>query len=472
MEKRLFLALAITFLFFLGYSFFLSKYAPQQQPKIEQVLIEEPLKKEPRISEIEKAEEKLELAEIKMDNFVVTYSPRGGYIRSLKIRRYDEEMIFKNIGFTPAEKDKKFNVMTSENALEFTSSGVKKEFLFAGPIITINYSSSLSPPGEMVIFSNPLAPSMLDQRYQEFFYKQKDLLQRAGFKKVKPQTLANVKFAGARDRYYCASLLPHSYDIRWIKDANEILLAIDSPGSQISIYVGPQIKKELAAYNLQEIIYYGFFHGIGVVMGKLLTFFYLITRNWGFGIILLSMGIYGLLFPFSRKSTQAMKKMQQLQPEVEELKKKHKDNPQKLNKEIMELYKKYKVNPLGGCLPLFFQFPIFIALYQVLLRFVELKGAHFLWIKDLTLPDRAFMLPFSLPLIKNYINILPILIMILGVTQQKISVSSASSQQKSMGLFFALFIGVIFYNFPSAIVLYWLVQNLFMLMYQYRISRA
>ena len=139
----------------------------------------------------------------------------------------------------------------------------------------------------------------------------------------------------------------------------------------------------------------------------------------------------------------------------------------------MELFKKYKVNPLGGCLPLFFQFPIFIALYQVLFRFVELKGASFLWIQDLSLPDRAFALPFKIPFLGNYFNILPILIMIVGLIQQKITTSKASSkEQKSMGLFFSVFLGVIFYNFPSALVLYWFVQNLLTFAYQLRISKT
>ena len=470
MEKRLLTALVITFLFFLGYSYFISKYAPPRQPQIEQVPIQEGPQAERRPLEIEETEDLAELAEAKVDNFVITYSARGGYIRSLKIRRYDEELIFKNIGLTPADKDKKFNVVVRKNALTFTSSGVKKEFLFDGPVLTIRYSSASS--GGMVIFSNSLSPSMLDQRYQEVFYKQEGTFQRKGLKKVKPQAIVGVELAGARDRYYCASLLPGSYNITWVKKPNEAILISDSPTTQISLYIGPQLKNDLTAYGLQGIIYYGFFHGVGVLLAKLLRLCHFITRSWGLSIMLLSMAVYGILFPFSRKSTRAMKRMQQLQPEVEELKKKYKDNPQALNKKIMELYKNYKINPLGGCLPLLFQFPIFIALYQVLLRFVELKGASFLWIKDLTLPDRAFMLPGTIPFIGNYINILPLLIMGLGVAQQKITASPTASQQKSMGMFFALFIGVIFYKVPSAIVLYWFIQNLFMLIYQVRISRT
>jgi len=166
-----------------------------------------------------------------------------------------------------------------------------------------------------------------------------------------------------------------------------------------------------------------------------------------------------------------MRKMQQIQPEVEELKTKHKDNPKKLQKETIELYRKYKINPLGGCLPLFFQIPVIMAFYQVVYRFVELKGASFLWIKDLSSPDRFAELPFPAPV--NYLNLLPILLMCMGILQQKITTSSSTaSQQKSMGLFFAVFIGIIFYGFPAALTLYWLIQNIFTLSYQTRLSRA
>ena len=113
---------------------------------------------------------------------------------------------------------------------------------------------------------------------------------------------------------------------------------------------------------------------------------------------------------------------------------------------------------------------LFIALYQVLFRIVELKGARFLWINDLSLPDHFLKLPTTPPF---YINLLPILIVIIGLAQQKMTMtaSSGSSQQKSMGLFFAVFIGVIFYGFPSALVLYWFVQNILTFIYQVRTSK-
>lgn len=169
-----------------------------------------------------------------------------------------------------------------------------------------------------------------------------------------------------------------------------------------------------------------------------------------------------------------MKEMQKLQPYIEELRKQHKDNPQKLNKEIMELYREHKVNPLGGCLPLILQMPIFFALYQALMRSVALKGAKFLWIKDLSEPDKLFLLPFPQPF--DSLNILPILMMIGMFVQQKISApatasSSTAEQQKLMLLIMPLMFGFIFYSMPAGLVLYWFINSTLMLLYQLRISK-
>jgi len=170
-----------------------------------------------------------------------------------------------------------------------------------------------------------------------------------------------------------------------------------------------------------------------------------------------------------------MKTMQALQPKIEELRKLYKDNAQKLNKEIMELYRQNKVNPLGGCLPLLLQMPIFFSLYQVFMRSIVLKGAHFLWIKDLSEPDRLFILPVSLPILGNELNILPLIMTIGMFFQQKMSMATASSgsteQQKLMMIIFPLMFGFIFYRMPSGLVLYWLINSTLMLLYQYRISR-
>jgi YidC/Oxa1 family membrane protein insertase len=162
--------------------------------------------------------------------------------------------------------------------------------------------------------------------------------------------------------------------------------------------------------------------------------------------------------------------MKKIQPHLQKLKELHKDNPQKLNKETMELYKKYNINPLGGCLPLLLQFPIFIALYQGLIRSIDLKGAGFLWVKDLSAPDALFTLPFNIPFIGNEFNLLPVLMIGAMFFQQKISQgnmaggvsSEQQQQQKMMMLFMPLIFGVFFYKMPSGLVLYWLTNTLLM----------
>ena len=172
----------------------------------------------------------------------------------------------------------------------------------------------------------------------------------------------------------------------------------------------------------------------------------------------------------------SMKEMQRIQPKIEALRVALKDNPQKLNKEIMELYRTHKVNPFGGCLPLILQIPVFFALYQVLTRSIALKGAHFLWIKDLSEPDRLFTLSSALPLIGNEINILPILMAIGMFVQQKISTvaatAEAAQQQKIMVIILPLLFGFMFYRMPAGLVLYWFVNSTLMLVYQIKISRS
>lgn len=248
-----------------------------------------------------------------------------------------------------------------------------------------------------------------------------------------------------------------------------------SPGTEIkqdyTFYSGPLNEKIIAkvSQDMVSVVNYGFFGGVSKVLLVILRFFYGLTHNWGIAIILLTFSVNILLFPLAVKSFVSMHQMKKIQPHIMKLKDLHKDNPQKLNKETMELYKKNNVNPLGGCLPLLLQMPIFIALYQGLIRSIELKGASFLWIKDLAKPD-AVPLPFSLPLIGNSINILPLMMVGMMAVQQKMTqVGSAKdmteeqkSQQKMMMLMMPVIFGFMFYGMPSGLVLYWLTNTILM----------
>ena len=244
------------------------------------------------------------------------------------------------------------------------------------------------------------------------------------------------------------------------------------PGASVEnrfvLYVGPSHIPELQkfGYGLEETVNYGFFGGISKALIAVMRFFYSLVHSWGLAIILLSIFLNIILFPLTMKSFQSMQKMQALHPQMEKLKKLHKDNPQKLNKDIMELYKKYKINPLGGCLPMLLQMPIFIALYQALMKSIELRSSGFLWIRDLSMPD-AVRIPVTLPLIGNSVNILPLIMIVAMVFQQKMSSKTMGAavtdeqkqQQKMMLIIMPIMFGFIFYTMPSGLVLYWVVNT-------------
>ncbi|MFH1594678.1 MAG: membrane protein insertase YidC [Candidatus Omnitrophota bacterium] len=293
-----------------------------------------------------------------------------------------------------------------------------------------------------------------------------------------------VAWTGVKDRYFCAVLKPPENESEGIvlRQIGKTILASGVRSKRTPIYqntattdtyvlyIGPNDTARLAALGLglEEIINYGIFDVISKFLLKILRVFHGITHNWGAAIIMLTVIINMALFPLTRKSFMSMRKIQEVQPHIEKLRTIHKDNPQKLNKELAELYRQYKVNPFGGCLPLFLQMPIFIALYQGLMRSIELKGANFLWIKDLSRPD-SVPIPFDLPMLGNEIHLLPIFMVVAMFFQQKISAKSTpisspeqQQQQKFMLIFFPIFFGFLFYKFPSGLVLYWLTNTVLM----------
>ena len=357
-------------------------------------------------------------------------------------------------------------------------------------IKTQNLSSSpllLNP--ELVLGRLDLSAKNVQSRYQDILLSnnEKTMHIAAG----KEFSINNIKFIGLRDQYFCAILEPvcltatNAYVKKIGSQESEVgIVSAEirlNPGEQIGhlyrIYLGPQDLKIINSIKPEwtTIIYFGIFDFIAQLLLQLLGFFYSLVHNWGWAIIILSVAVYFLLFPLSIKQMRSMKEMQLLQPKIDALRKELKDNPQRLNKEIMELYKEHKVNPLGGCLPLLLQMPIFFALYQALIRSVALRGAHFLWIKDLSSPDQLFTFKNSIPLLGNQVNILPILMAIGMYVQQKISsakvTGEAAQQQKIMSIIMPVMFGVIFYQMPSGLVLYWFVNSALMLLYQVRLNK-
>jgi len=294
-----------------------------------------------------------------------------------------------------------------------------------------------------------------------------------------------------RDKYFCSILYPlSSTSAAFMQPTGKqrvtsgILTKSNllSPGVSYNficrLYIGPQDTKILAELGrgLENIASFGTFDIISQGLLFILRFLHSIIPNWGVCIILICLLIFLVLYPLTAKSLASMKKMQTLQPEIEKLRNQYKDQPQKLNKEIMEMYRQNKVNPFSGCLPMFLQIPVFFALYQTLMRTIELKGASFLWIKDLSETDKLFILPKSLPVIGNEINILPIVMIVAMFLQQKLSMKSAGSstmqeQQKMMMFMMPVLFGFLFYHFPSGLTIYWVSYTILSILSQKLISR-
>lgn len=245
---------------------------------------------------------------------------------------------------------------------------------------------------------------------------------------------------------------------------------------QYTLFFGPRdlsILKQCGG-NIDRAINFGWTDIIARPLLYTLRFFYKYVHNYGVAIILLTILVKILFWPLTHKSYKSMKEMQKLQPIMAKMREKYKNDKQKLNKEMMGLYKTYKVNPMGGCLPMVVQLPVFFALFRVLGSAIELRHAPFmLWINDLSAPDRLFNFPFTIPFMAPPFGI-PILTLLMGASmflQQKMTPTPGDPTQAKIMMFLPVIFTFMFINFPSGLVLYWLVNNILSIGQQYRIYK-
>ena len=243
-----------------------------------------------------------------------------------------------------------------------------------------------------------------------------------------------------------------------------------------TLYCGPRDLYILKALNkkLEKAINFGWFDIIAKPLLVALRFFNKYLYNYGLAIILLTIIIKILFWPLTHKSYQSMKEMRKLQPMMAKIREKYKGNKQEMQKQLMGLYKTYKINPMGGCLPMIVQIPVFFALFRVLPNSIELRHAPFaLWIKDLSAPDRLFSFPFQIPFMAPPYGI-PVLTLIMGASmflQQKMTPTTGDPAQAKMMMLLPIVFTFLFINFPSGLVLYWLVNNVLSIAQQYRINK-
>ncbi|MDP8258963.1 MAG: membrane protein insertase YidC [Candidatus Aadella gelida] len=450
---------------------------------------------------------------IETDKYTLSFSDIGAGIKKIALKGFiedgkehvlysakegEKDLLVTSGGILAGTEKEKFTLKKKNSAIEYTFEepglvAIKKTYTFHNTFnqMTLDVEIKNLSAKNRSLFYSIEGPTKLDvtTSIAGRNFDETDVLIDGNVWKIKKlkeqqEKKGEITWVGTKNRYFALIAKPMeapSAVVATPEGNKKISTSIISqeyqmfPGESIEnrylIYAGPLDQKNLeqTGYQMSKMIDYGIF---GVVSKKLLLilrFFHKISRNWGVAIILLTLLINLILFPLTFKSFSSMQKMKQVQPHIQKLRDLHKDNPQKLNKETMELYKQHNVNPLGGCLPMLLQMPIFIALYQGLMRSVELKGAHFLWIKDLAKPD-GVQIPFSLPLLGDHINILPLLMVGMMVVQQRITQAitpatgsgEQAKQQKTMMLMMPIFFGFLFYKMPSGLVLYWLTNTILM----------
>lgn len=233
----------------------------------------------------------------------------------------------------------------------------------------------------------------------------------------------------------------------------------------VSIYFGARDFFQLRTVGFEKAFPIGILGQIGLILLALLNWLEGFTHNYGIAIILFSVLVTGAMSPFTLLSYRSMRRMQELKPQVDKIMAEHKSDPQKANKEVFALYKENKVSPLGGCLPMLLQMPIFIALFQAISHFVNLRGATFIGIKDLSLPDQMIHLPFRVPLVGNMVNLLPVIMAVAMYFQTRASqknmgatADNPTAQMMSGPVMPVMFL-FMFYQFPAGLVLYWLTNS-------------
>jgi len=284
----------------------------------------------------------------------------------------------------------------------------------------------------------------------------------------------DIKWFSFEGEYFVALLIPPpSKEITLsVKGTEKNLLKADLNPSPISIppkekinvsyqiYLGPKDEDLLKTLGVgaEKLVNFGFFT---IVAKPLLWFLRLtnnVTKNYGIDIIILSILIKIVFLPLTQISFKSMKEMQKVQPEMNRLKEQHKNDKAKLQQEIMLLYKRRKINPMSGCLPMLIQIPVFIALYNALQYTIEMRHApFFLWIKDLAAKDPIYITP-----------------LIMGATmviQQKMTPTAADPTQAKMFLLMPVMFTFLFLNFPSGLVIYWLINNVLSIAHQYYLNK-
>jgi YidC/Oxa1 family membrane protein insertase len=524
MEKRALVAVAISFAILLIYQYFFVKPVPPQKVQTPQVVEQKtgPAPVIPQAPPDEVAPAKSITSEekdvrIETELYSAVFTTKGATIKKFELKKYKDkdgknvsllnnpgivsplgigskdDFDLANVNFHIASPGNMHDITLDKTkpsaslVFEYTGAGVavRRSYTFYSDDYKIEIQDEVSGlPSYWITIGTDFG--IFDSKTRSIhtgpvLLKDADRLEFTAHKLAEPKIFkGDVKWIAQEDKYFFAALVPLSpvEEAKVWKSKDTPIIAIEGkPGiNKFILYAGPKEYDNLKAMHvgLENIVDFGFFSILAVPLFWVLKLFYKLIGNYGWAIVVLTTLVRIPFIPLINKSQKAMKKMQAIQPRMAEVKEKYKKDPQRMQKEMMELYKTHKVNPLGGCLPMLLQIPVFFALYKILLISIELRNAPFmLWIKDLSGPDTLFgHLPAFLPLIGGFaIGPLPLLMGLTMLIQQKMTPTSLDPAQNKMMMFMPIIFTFLFLNFASGLVLYWLMNNLFSITQQFYVNK-
>ncbi len=512
LNKRLLLALALSFFVFVGYSYFfpVKELMPE---KTAETKVTETQRQTPSVTTSENAAPAVastnaintapvqkalpSIATIQSTNFIMTIDEFGRIAQMELLEKKYQNEDGENLKMLDVSAVKPLEVRFSDVALNaeafktpYVNEGAKTVDVSTHTqtltltqtlsSVTITKKITVKPTGEyeVTIETSVDTPYFITPGHRPMADSSRYMLVRGALVKGADNIITtiedgdaegyekfkNAKIASAFDRYVASMFFDFNkgLNVSVLKEANgdPLIFVQGAQNLNLHAYIGTKDHEVLKSINpeLTDAIEFGFFSFLSKPFYKVLLWIHSHIGNWGWAIIFFTLLVKLVLFPLSYKGMMSMQKMKDLAPKMKEMKEKYKGDPAKMNAQMMEMYKKHGANPMGGCLPMILQIPIFFALYRVLLNAVELEGAPWiLWIHNLAQMDPYYVLPI-----------------LMGASmwfQQRITPSNFTDPlQEKIFKFFPLLMTVFFVSFPAGLVLYWLVNNLFTIAQQYFIN--
>ena len=515
LNRRLLLALALSFFVFIGFSYL----SPQQKQTIENVEQTTANHQTPTVhknaapqtvTQIEKkantapvvTRQQTLLAEVASDTFKMSIDNFGRIVAFELLEEKYKTDDGKNLQILGLNEVKPLEVRFSDTSLneeafntpyqydgtmsvDVTHGAQTLTFVQKLSSVTLTKKLTIEPTGayRLEVTTSEAKPYFITPGHRPMADNSRYLLVRGALIKGTDEVILTIedgdakgnervedaKFVSAFDRYV-ASIFYNFKEGMHVsvvkeKDDNPLVFVEGKQNLHLGGYIGPKEYHILESINpeLTDAIEFGFFTFLSRPFYKVLLWIEGIVGNWGWAIVLFTLLVKLILFPLSYKGMMSMQKLKDLAPKMKELKTKYKDDPAKMNMKMMEMYKKEGANPMGGCLPMLLQIPVFFALYRVLLNADELQGAHWIhgWIENLAAADPYYILPI-----------------LMGVSmwiQQRVTPSNITDPlQEKIFKWFPVGMALMFIimPFPSGLVLYWVINNTFTIGQQYIINMA